>query len=321
MSTSEMKPKPYAWSFDRNPWDSRSDATTFSVGLYQWIPKASGEGLKKSNTIRVIGYVADAEAVYAKAAELRERLNREKIRFDAPPPWLKKQFSVPRVASVPKKPAVKDRLTQMARDVLEPGLKPLGFRRSGRKFWRDDGKTCQVICLTMNRWGDSRRSSVDVDLGVFWHEVAEVMRDPARHKMPPPEHRCTFRIRLEGTRHEGPCRTWEVRLDADMQKLGRDLLDEIKEHGLQWLAYRSEIRNALDITRYLRKDGERTYTSLETGLGWERPVFMVMLGKKEQAKKELLSYLSGGPTDAAALALAEGLRIDLSEAKSEWAKK
>jgi hypothetical protein len=44
---------------------------TFSVGIFQWIPKASGKGLKKSAVkFRVKGNVRDAEYVYAEAEDL-----------------------------------------------------------------------------------------------------------------------------------------------------------------------------------------------------------------------------------------------------------
>lgn len=40
--------------------------TTFSVGIFQWLPKASGKGLKKSAVkFRVKGNVSDAKKVYA----------------------------------------------------------------------------------------------------------------------------------------------------------------------------------------------------------------------------------------------------------------
>ena len=38
---------------------------TFSVGIFQWLPKASGKGLKKSAVkFRVKGNVSDAKKVY-----------------------------------------------------------------------------------------------------------------------------------------------------------------------------------------------------------------------------------------------------------------
>ena len=44
---------------------------TFSVGVYEWVPKASGKGCKKSAVkVRVSGPIDDYDRVYAKAAEI-----------------------------------------------------------------------------------------------------------------------------------------------------------------------------------------------------------------------------------------------------------
>jgi hypothetical protein len=48
----EMKenPKPYEWDYDGacDPAKSRSRSMqTFSVGVFQWLPKKSGKGLKR----------------------------------------------------------------------------------------------------------------------------------------------------------------------------------------------------------------------------------------------------------------------------------
>ena len=43
----------------------------FSVGIFRWIPKTSGRGLKKGKVIyRVRGKTNDAERVYAQAREM-----------------------------------------------------------------------------------------------------------------------------------------------------------------------------------------------------------------------------------------------------------
>ena len=44
---------------------------TFSVGIFKWIAKANGKGLKKSAVIhRVRGYVSDPDEVYTVAGNL-----------------------------------------------------------------------------------------------------------------------------------------------------------------------------------------------------------------------------------------------------------
>ena len=50
---------------------------TFSVGIFKWIPKASGKGLKKSAVVyRVKGNVSDANKVYAMANKICDLLDK-----------------------------------------------------------------------------------------------------------------------------------------------------------------------------------------------------------------------------------------------------
>ncbi|HEY3963919.1 MAG TPA: DUF4304 domain-containing protein [Planctomycetaceae bacterium] len=98
--TSPSSPKPYQWDFDRVLPNEDVDFLTFSVGVFQWLPKASGRGLKKSTSIRVKGYAAEYKLVHDKAQELCKRLNRDQVRSDDPPAWVQKQYSVPRPADL-----------------------------------------------------------------------------------------------------------------------------------------------------------------------------------------------------------------------------
>ena len=44
---------------------------SFSVGIFQWVPKASGKGLKKTAVkYRVKGFSSNPEPVYARAEEI-----------------------------------------------------------------------------------------------------------------------------------------------------------------------------------------------------------------------------------------------------------
>lgn len=85
----------FSWDYDRNPLDSHPHFMTFSVGVFQWRPKASGKGVKKSKSIRVKGYVDEPEAVYEFARELCAKLNNAKVDAENPPDWVQKQYSVP----------------------------------------------------------------------------------------------------------------------------------------------------------------------------------------------------------------------------------
>jgi len=49
---------------------------TFSLGIFEWVPKADGKGFKKSAVkVRVSGATSRAEAVRAKAEEIAKLLD------------------------------------------------------------------------------------------------------------------------------------------------------------------------------------------------------------------------------------------------------
>ncbi len=67
------QPKPaYTWDYwgDCDPAHSAYGrrATTFSVGVFQWLPKANGKGVKKGKVVkRFTGYTGNPEQVYKMA--------------------------------------------------------------------------------------------------------------------------------------------------------------------------------------------------------------------------------------------------------------
>lgn len=307
----QREPKLWVWDYDENPWDQRSDAVTFSIGLYQWVPKSSGTGLKKSKTIRVIGFVAEAAALYAKADELCEKFNREKVRSDAPPTWLQKQYTVsmqsapkppvgsttvPPSTAMPKKyrsPTVKDHVTEMARNILGPELKQLGFRRSGRKFWRDSLTTCQIIDIYMGRWGTSVRGQFGVMLSVFWHEVEALLHNPAVGKMPAGLHSCTFNADLEWLTGNQRPKRWDVELPCDMSAIGREVLGGIMELGIPWLEHRSRLEYALLPYSRTQESADPIGARFELLGGTRQIVFHVMSGQTKEALAKIDEWYSG----------------------------
>lgn len=70
--TSKKEPKAYDWDYDGScaptPSLSRCTQLTFSVGVFQWLPKSSRKGLKRGKVVRRIsGYTSDPEPVYTEA--------------------------------------------------------------------------------------------------------------------------------------------------------------------------------------------------------------------------------------------------------------
>lgn len=83
MNTIQQSPAPevYKHGFDGScapstPGAGWSGQIGFSVGVFQWLPKSGGKGVKRGPVkIRVKGYMKDADKVYAMANELCAKLN------------------------------------------------------------------------------------------------------------------------------------------------------------------------------------------------------------------------------------------------------
>ena len=82
--------RPYQWDYDGSckpggP-SGYSGCATFSVGIFQWVPRGSGKGLKRGKVVQRIkgGMSTDAVAeVFAKARA--ECARREKLQADLTP--------------------------------------------------------------------------------------------------------------------------------------------------------------------------------------------------------------------------------------------
>lgn len=172
-------PVPYRWTFDRSSWDGSRLAETFSVGVYQWIPAASGK-LKRSRTIRVQGYTAEPDRVYAQARELCDRLNADGIRAECPPAWLRKQYSVPRPAAAPPPPPpaalTGGRVRAIRLRAMERSLVPEGFRKGkGSTYVRVRNEQVHVIDFQANKHG----GEFTVNLGFHYTFVPPYSRGAA----------------------------------------------------------------------------------------------------------------------------------------------
>jgi Domain of unknown function (DUF4304) len=205
------------------------------------------------------------------------------------------------------KPTVKDRVTEMIRDIVGPGMKAAGFRRNGRVFWRDQPDVCQVVHVQMNRWGTSQQSDFCVLLGVFWHKVEELLQNPSATKMPPPEYKCTIRIELGRVVSTPPKRPWTVTLDSDYAAIGQDVLSDLRRHGMKWFESRSAFSGVLDSKRYAWKGSMQELLNADA-----KVVFRMLRGERDAAIADLRRFVKNGHAEAA-LNLAKRLRIAKSE--------
>lgn len=161
----------FQWDYERNPWDNSQAAVTFSVGVFQWVPKASGNGHKKSKSIRIKGFVAESERVYQKAKELIDKLNQEGVMADNPPPWLQKQYSLPE----PPAPVTEGAINEVTRNrrsshkkallaEFAPEFKQAGFKKKAATWHRMNKDTIEVFNVQCSQWSETYFFNVGIYL-------------------------------------------------------------------------------------------------------------------------------------------------------------
>jgi len=148
----------YHWDFDRIPADRDPAFLTMSIAIFQWLPRSSGKGLKKVNCSRVHGYQIERHRVYAKAQEVCDRLNSEQASALERPPWLQKQYSVPRPTTMPVERRTDQLSPATVRSIRERVMKqqllPLGFVKSAdATYVRKQGNQIHVINFQGSRYG------------------------------------------------------------------------------------------------------------------------------------------------------------------------
>ena len=278
-------PKPFLWTFDRSSWEGASKTETFSVGVYQWLPAKSGNGLKKSKSVRVAGYTADSEAVYLKARQLCSKLNRCSAKAEAPPDWLQKQYSIARPVASLSKPTIKKRLVEMAKKILEPELQKSGFKRSGQNFWRNNEAVCHVISPQLKWFGTATHGGFDIFLGVLWHEIESALGNSLPRKMPPAYRRCTFTVDLGWVTPTRLQRSWELSIETNLANLGDAILSDLVAYGIPWLEYRSDLKHALEWKKFRRQEGRGLFSSHEHLSCNAKRLFRMKLGLPPEPKQ------------------------------------
>lgn len=122
------------------------------------IPKLSGEGLKRSTTLRVQGYCEEADRAFAKADEVCERLNRENVRSNDLPPWVRKTYSVPKpVGYEPGRfysGLTGAEVRRIREKVMADELLPLGFTKGNAgTYVRQHGDQIHLIDFQASQYG------------------------------------------------------------------------------------------------------------------------------------------------------------------------
>ena len=164
-----VEAKLHHWDFERSRWDSIPKANTFSIGIFQWLRKSSGNGLKKSKTLRVTGYTADHAAVYAKVIEICQKLNESKAHVESLPHWVQKHYSMtkPKNLAIPRGSSqlTGREVRTLRQQLMKQLLLPAGFVQShASTYVRHLSELAQVINFQTRTWG----GEFTVNLGLHY---------------------------------------------------------------------------------------------------------------------------------------------------------
>ena len=99
---------------------------------------------------------------------------------------------------------------------------------------------------------------------------------------------------------------------SDFDSIGRDVLNDLREYGLPWFEYRSDLSRALECKRYMWPEGNGRYSLQELINADAKVVFKIMLGQRDDAIADLKRFVANGHAGKA-IDLAKRLKIAKKE--------
>jgi hypothetical protein len=289
------------WDYDRDRTQTPTVGEKFSISLFQWLSKRRSKGLKRSKSIRIIGYVADADAVYQKADELSRRFNMEGVSVENPPPWLQKQYAVRRPAHLVAE-RTSDELTgaevrPIRLEVMTNELGPHGFvKHNGMNFVRRQGDQYHVIEYQTGKYGH------EYAMGIGFH-YTWIPNLSAWTMMPSTADVCWSYCAVQA--HVGEFglnftrgRTW-FRYGNDRKSFARTLLEDVAEGRTQLDVH---ARKWEDPEYWMSGEVQASRRDVRILFPWriDDCLFLaciaIHLGQPDRANRELKIYLGRAQT-------------------------
>ncbi len=220
------------------------------------------DGLKK----RVGNQVNADQFVNGVRAKLAKHLERQKKKGIEPKPGKLTIIHLPRKEGVPdwrvnfekmmeerrKPPLPGPHPTKLidafVRDHLSPYLKELGFRKSARRFWRDQGELVEVISVWKDSYNDAWEGGFAIELGVYWKKYQEELGGHYAAETMPPAH-CLLEHRLTKDMEKINDYWWKFKPNVDLGALTNEVISDLENQGFPWLKSRhgpKYIRELLD---------------------------------------------------------------------------
>ncbi len=118
---------------------------------------------------------------------------------------------------------------------LATTLKKLGFRKLGRRFYKDVGESRVFLEVQASQWNRKGcLSSFTINLGIF---VPEVLHKTNQEVIERPKslHKCTWQERIGNTTPAKKDVWWEIESEKSLQEVSTSMLKIVSEYALPWL--------------------------------------------------------------------------------------
>ncbi len=167
---------------------------------------------------------------------------------------------------------MKSFITQAVDDIVRGPvtrlLEPLGFRRKAQRFWRNVGRSVQLLEIERWKYNEAELGGFRAIAGVFYPEAwalwTEVRPDLADmfSATEPPSQNCEVDFCLDAAeRHaDVPEGYWPVSSTTDLAATGVAMVAQLQAEALPWLDAHSQVSNVLAELRR-QSDGKNWHAS------------------------------------------------------------
>jgi hypothetical protein len=117
---------------------------------------------------------------------------------------------------------------------LTPCLKPLGFKKKGRDFYRVDEEPIAVINVQSSKWNSGADGQFTLNLGRYFPALAKLEGNAASKEIPK-EYDCSLRARIGMLLPDNKDLWWDVSASTDSALLAKNVQNLTKTYALPWL--------------------------------------------------------------------------------------
>lgn len=113
-------------------------------------------------------------------------------------------------------------------------LREAGFRKSGRRFYRDAGETRIVLEVQASQWNREGNTRFTINLGLFVPEVSRKLGRTVCDRPNSPQ-RCTWNERIGFVSPSRIDLWWEIAEEKSIPEVATKVVEVVREFGLPWL--------------------------------------------------------------------------------------